>query len=350
MNDRNMHWDIPHMAEMLRLRKSTYNTTILVLGSRAGGMSRSKKLYETLQIFGESGFNDLSLTKQFGECYHLLTRKNRPGFSETDIDTILTETLRDVNILDADIYLAQLVKAGVFDIILTTNIDDTLETALRSIGMREIHEFEVINLYAGIKKDFLSFKKNVICHIVKIFGQIATRDYTIRRSGYLSQNMAIRETLEGFLAKDIIVVGLDPIWDEEIYQAFRPKGDSFWLISEEALSEDSTLFHIGEARNTRYFVGLSARYEHFVPSLYSHFMKESPSNLVEDTTLHQQKKLNSDQDTHLAQLESPTVIQPHPLSPEKSLEIFLSYVPKDEALLDLLIEHMATLKREDIIH
>jgi hypothetical protein len=350
MDDGCSSQDIAHIVDILRVRKNNLNSTILILGSRAGGLFRSKKLYETLKLFGEPSFNNLPPIRQFGECYRLLTRKNLPGFSKTDIDSILTEALRDVDIIDADIYLAQLVKARVFDIILTTNMDDTLETALRAVGMREIHDFEVLNLYAGVEKGHFSFKKNVPCHVVKIFGQLTTQKYIMRRSGYLSQYRQIRELLEEFLVRDCLVIALDPQWDAEIYQTFLIQGNPFWFVNEEALDIDTSFYHIVEARNARQFVGPSAHYSHFVSSLYFSFMKDLQPDQIKDSAHHQQKEADSDQNARLTIVESPTDIPLHSVLPKTNLDIFLSYAPRDEPLVASLIEHLTALKREKIIH
>jgi hypothetical protein len=350
MDGKNPPWDIPDMAGILQLRKSLHRGTTLVLGSRAGGLFRSEKLYATLKFFDNTGFGNLPPLKQFGECYHLLTHKNLPGFSQADIDSLLAEALRNVVVSDPDIYLARLVQNGLFDVIITTNIDYTVEEALRSVGMRERYDFEVLNVYAGVKKDGIRIKENVPCHIVKVFGQLTTGEYIIRRSGYLSQYRQIRDLLEEFLTRDCLIMALDPQWDAEIYHAFLLRGNPFWFINNEALDATTSLYQIAETRKAKYFVGPSAHYAHFMPSLYFHFMNEPQPKQIEAPIHHPQKKAVSDQDAHPIPLESPADISSHPLSLENPLEIFLSCDYSDEALVNTLIEHMASLKREKIIH
>jgi hypothetical protein len=284
------HFTIPDMANMLKVRKELNQQTVLVLGSRTGGLFRSEKLYETLKLFGDPSFTSLPRSQQFGECHHLLTRRNRPGFSETDIDTILTEALRDIDITDADICLAELVKLGLFDIIITTSMDNTLEDALEFVGMQEMRSFEVFSLHTDIKREKLHFGRKVTSRLIKVFGTLKTREYLVKRSGYINQNTAIRTFLEDFLAKDIIVIGLDPIWDEEIYQVFKAKGGSFWLIGEETLSEDSTLFHIGEGRGLRHFSGEEVGYQYFTRKLHEQFF-DTETITADASVLRELRKL-----------------------------------------------------------
>jgi hypothetical protein len=280
------HFDMTDMVKTLKMRRGNNHHTVLVLGSRTGRLFRSEKLYETLKLFGDPSFSDLPRIKQFGECYHLLTRKKLPGFSANDIDDILTEALRDLDIADADICLAEFVRLGLFDIIITTNMDDTIEDALGFVGMKEMHDFEVFSLHTGIGKEKLRFEKKVTCRLIKVFGSLTTREYVIKRSGHLSHNADIRELLAEFLAQDILVVGLDPIWDKEIYQIFRPDGGSFWLISEEPLSEDSALFHLAETRNLKCFSGEEGNYQYFMQRLYELFFGTMPVPVLPNYPIH----------------------------------------------------------------
>jgi hypothetical protein len=268
--------DIPHLVKALNLRKGNHST-VLLIGSRAGGLFRSKQLYETLKQFGEPSFHDLPRIQQFAQCYHLLTRKTDPGFGLTDIDSILTSALKDVDITDADICLAELVKIGLFDIIITTNVDNILEDSLEYVGLKEMHHFEVFSLRAHARRDQLRFEKRGSCRIVKVFGQLTAREYTIRRSGYLHQNLEIKQRLEELLTRDIIAIGMDPVWDAELYLAFQAPGDSFWFINEENLNEDSHLSHVGEVRNYKHLTGEAYNYEYFIQILYEAFLKTLPA-------------------------------------------------------------------------
>src|SRR5579859_2544487 len=132
MPEKNAHWNVSHMAETLRWRRNQGRYTVLILGSRAGGLFRSEKLYETLKQFGNPSFSSLPRIKQFGECYHILTRrKNMLNFSTTEINTILRDASKEIDITGADICLAELVKSGLFGIIVTTSMDNILEESLK---------------------------------------------------------------------------------------------------------------------------------------------------------------------------------------------------------------------------
>src|SRR5207249_1828250 len=107
--------------------------TVLILGARAGGFFRSQNFYNTMKVFGNPSFSQLPRVKQFSECYKLLTASNL--FTSDGIDTILIASLNDVNIIDADVCLAKLVKLRAFDVIVSTNVDNLVEQVLEKEGM-----------------------------------------------------------------------------------------------------------------------------------------------------------------------------------------------------------------------
>jgi len=274
-------FDILYMAQHLRMRQESNHKTILVLGSRTGSLFRSSYLYETLKQFADPSFQSLSQIEQFAQCYHVLNRKKdrreAAYFSAGDIDAILSQSMREVELLDTDICLAELAKLGLFDIIVTTNIDNLVENSFEYIGMKELQDFEVLSMSNGALKRQFSFKRHVPLQIVKVFGQVTAREYTLRRGGYLQQNQKIRAFLEDKLAKDVVVLGLDPVWDAELYHAFPAEGDSLWFINEEAPDENSPFAQISEARSAAYFVRPEGNYEYFVQELYEALLRQMPA-------------------------------------------------------------------------
>lgn len=273
-------FDILYMAQHLRTRLENRHGTILVLGSRAGSLFRSTYLYETLKQYADPSFQDLPQIKQFAQCYHLLNRKKdrqeSAYFSAGDIDAILSRSMREVELLDADICLAELAKRGLFDIIVTTNMDNLLESSFEYIGMKELQDFEIFSMRDGARERQFRLKRQVPCQIVKVFGQVTAREYTVRRGGFLQHNQEVRAFLEEKLASDVLIMGLDPVWDAELYQAFPAEGGSLWFINEDVPDESSPFAQKGEVRTAAYFVGVKGNYEYFVQELYEAFLRKMP--------------------------------------------------------------------------
>lgn len=353
MPEEHAHLNVSHMAKILGLRRQQGRDTVLVLGSRAGGLYRNREFYETLKLFGDPSFSSLPRIKQFGQCYRILTRRKNV-FDLSDIDGILTHALKELDITDADIRLAELVKSGLFGIIVTTNIDTILEESLKSLKMQEMHDFEVFRLYDGANRNQFHFEKNIPCKIIKVFGELHTQ-YSARRGGYLNRNPSIKAMLEDFLEQDVMIIGLDPVWDEEIHQAFRLQGKSFWFINEEEPEEYTLLSQIEDARNARYFLGPSADYTHFTRLLYSTITRQTQLASQESETASLQQQSEGGLDPSNAADKSATALQltdPSYLSrlSRRTLEIFISYDTRDDSLLNELLLHVASLKYEKIIH
>jgi hypothetical protein len=373
------------IIKILKARKQSNQHTVLVLGSRASTLFSSQELYETLKLFGNPSFGVLPQTAKFGECYQLL----KHNFNDADIDILLNQSLKNTDITDADICLAELVQAGIFDSILTACVDNTLEQALEYVGLRESHDFEVINLYNNIAQEKPDVNNFVRSHIIKVFGDLTSKEYTVRRSEYLAQNPHVKQYLEQMLDADLMMIGIDPLWDAELYRAVpTPYRGSLWYINEEKTNDLSFPCTLQGPGEIKYLLGNMYNYRQFVPNLYNHYLGEMSDALLTSMRngrgnnviilrelrklTHEMRRLSqsindyteanversrsnntilhSDQDDRTKMRSnygqqkqgSDTIPQP--------LEVFISYVARDEALLNDLLDHLSALKRANIIH
>ena len=252
--------DIDELAKLLKLRKATEHPTVLLLGSRAGELFRSKHLYENLQNFSHRDFSKLSRAEWFSECYSILTRNQ---FSETDIHGILRTALRDLTVTKADACLAEMVKQGHFDEIISTNIDDVLEQSFLTVEMKEHRDFEVTIPVRETLRD-----KSLPHRIVKVYGDFGSQRYTIKeRLLHLERHPEIKSALQRLLARDIVVVGIDPIWDEGIIAAIPAASGSIFFVNEEELEKHSISYSISKERKAHYIRG---SYDYFMRELYNY--------------------------------------------------------------------------------
>jgi len=255
-------FDMNEMARLLKMRKMNNHHTVLLLGARAGGLFRSEHFYDSLQQFSNRDFNELSLSERFGECYSILTKNL---FSETDIHSILRTSLQKLTVAESDAYLVELVKQGYFDEIISTNIDGMLEDAFKQAEMKEEHEFEVF--IAG--RDAPQYEKSLLFRITKAFGDFSSRVYTIRgRLSHLDSNQELKGFIQHLLAKDLLVVGIDPVWDEGILRAIPEKAGIMWFVSEEDLNQRSLISSLLGVRQNKCIVGREGKYENFVGMLH----------------------------------------------------------------------------------
>src|ERR1700730_2985786 len=113
----------------LKFRQVGKNSTVLILGSRAGSFFRNQRFFETFCEFGDPSFGSLTRIEQFGKIYQIL---NQGIFTANDIDALLHEFAGEFN--QADLYLAELVRLGVFQTIISTNVDNAFERALERVA------------------------------------------------------------------------------------------------------------------------------------------------------------------------------------------------------------------------
>ena len=267
--------DVLELATQLKFRKKHNQRTVLFLGARAGGLFRSQQFYDTVRQFSKQNFAELSRFEQFSECYQVLQEER---FSERDCFSILSVSLRDVATNDADVCLAALVKDGVFDVVISTNIDDLAERAFTQVGMRELEDFQVLIPRRGTDLDIIHYQKNVACWLVKAFGDLPSHSYNIvKRHTHLvdDEYPELKKFLEEILSGDILVIGLDPFWDAGILSAFPTRGGSYWFVNEQELTDHPLVAHTWWGRNVKYIASTEGSYESFLKALHWYLSKGS---------------------------------------------------------------------------
>jgi hypothetical protein len=259
---------IREMANLLEVRKDSHHPTVLLLGARAGRLFRSTRFYDNLQLFSNRNFQELPLITKFQECYAILTSDK---FSETDIHSILQRSLKDIGVIDADMGLASLIKHEYFDEVISTNIDDTLEDALLQTEMKEGQDFEVISIGRHPPQD----EKSCLCRITKVYGELVSRDYTVKKRASHLDNAESRNFLQSLLKKDLLIVGMDLAWDKDILRVIPVNtSGSIWFACEEEeqdiVEKLSFLSDILRARSATHISGTEGNYEYFMRKLHEY--------------------------------------------------------------------------------
>lgn len=276
----NKDFAIADIIKHLKFRRDAGTPTALVLGARTGGLYRSDYLYDTLMQFSNRDFKLLSKSAQFAECYRTLIRQ----FSAGEINSILKNGLKDIRMSDADIYLASLIQLGLFDLVVTTNIDTLLEKALEHVGMKEMYDFAIYSAPGEEGKEkAIPTMSRIPCQVIKVFGQLSNDDYTIDRANYWSKRPLFEKQLKTILSRDIMAIGLDPCWDAEFYRVFPLQGErSFWFINEDMPEADNAAMDaLRWNSNTSYLVGEEeGNYNYCIYTLYREFIGSLPVTLV----------------------------------------------------------------------
>jgi len=259
---------------------------VLFLGARAGSLFHSQTFYETLKGYSTSNFDIRSRVEQFAECYKVLQRGR---FSEKEIDTVLTNSLRYTSVAEAHTCVAELIKEGVFDIIISTNIDNHLEDALKELGMKEQYDFGVFlpDPEHESFQEFLFSEPRQSCKIIKVFGDLSSRVYNISKRDFcLDTILGMKKNLEHILARDVLVIGFDPVWDAEMLRVFPVEKNSLWLASEEEVSVRNPFLSLARhGRQIKHIMGKAGGFEQFFKALYWQLYERMPISyqLVRDT-------------------------------------------------------------------
>lgn len=278
MSDEPTRVNVLELARLLEARKIDGHATVLLLGAKAGGLYRSRAFVEAMRGFSSRDFTHLTPQEQLTESYQVLNQL-QPG--EYELDTSLRDFLREVKITEADICLAELIKQEVFNTIISTNIDDLLEYSLNVVEMKEPDDFGVVLP----EQDFVAANnqsdREAPCQIIKAFGDLESSKYrVVQRETYFNRNWRMRNLLRDMVEKDIIIVGLDPVWDGEILRLFSPEAMSnLWFVNEESLVDHPLVaWVVSQRQDVKYVVGKEGLYEAFFKTLHWHLTKRMPIN------------------------------------------------------------------------
>jgi hypothetical protein len=299
------------MARMLKSRKDIGGpATVLFLGSRTGRLFRLPFLADLLKGWGDRDFSNMTRVGQFRECYRILERIFKNQNLDREIHFILRKALEleKIQVEVADLCIAELMKAQIFDYIVTTNIGNELEHAFRQSAMQDPRDFEIVipgpnESIAGKMKKGRGFK------ILKASGDVAAERYSIceynigSQEIYLKKYPELNTSLGQVKGEAMLMVGFDDKWDGHILHAIFPhENGSLWYVNEEPTSEDSLLFNYLDTYQAERLEDTTGRYEFFftnlclstlgfVPSIPANPRKEHPRPSTQHDLLEEMHRL-----------------------------------------------------------
>jgi hypothetical protein len=243
--------DVTKIAEWLDFRKGTKSKDrqiVFFLGSRMGIFFKNTNFYSQIQTRSVRTFDALDEREKFYECYRVLSR-----LEPMDRYTILTTSLmeRPKNVLQYH-YLARLVKEDYVDAIITTNIDTSLEEALKREEVQESRDYHLL-VYGGHSASEIFHLPDSGCILLKIFGDLRQREYRTAGNEFdLREDKNLRRQLEHLLAQDILVIGYDREWDFPLEWAFSTTGKDFMYMNEDPPTAELLLTRALKKRNGMY--------------------------------------------------------------------------------------------------
>ncbi len=351
---------ITDIAKWLEQKQDIGQSVTLFTGARTGGLFRGPTLYSTAQRFSPRTFNTMSRIEQFGECCHVLHREN---FSKSDIDRILIESLQGLEISEIDVYLSELIKSGIFDTIISTNIDGLLTRGLIKVGMKETQDFQMFIPQKGFIEDIFETCLKIPCLLVKVFGDLEAGEYDlIRNDFYLDTHEKLKTFLTSVLQNNVLMLGYDPFWDRAIDTVIPQEGRELWYVNEGQV--ESSILQVLHKRRGRYLIGGEGNYDHFIRTLHWYLMGEKSAH--NSFGRQQQTSSFASINPPFLSLQQPSeqpqaTLQPplnskHDHPPTLSLQekeqrrkVFIVYSQKDKTHFKQLKTQLARYEREKLL-
>jgi hypothetical protein len=279
------HAEAANIAEIVNFLEDRKNKTpkvALILGSRTGALFRSEYLYEELQFYSTRAFTDMTQWERFSECYNVL-QKSDEQMSKGELVKILKHALSNIDFSKADTSLAELIKLNIFKIIISANSDDLLYDALVSVSMKEGRDFIDHSLSSHLIQDELieevaHSNKPDACKIVRISDEPKKLIYNLNQPAVQEANgRFVTRLLERLRIKEVVAIGLDPLWDSALISMLPAKSKTVWFVNEDPTVMWQFLLK-NQVEQCRHIIGENGSYEQFLIALYWSINKGIPKH------------------------------------------------------------------------
>jgi hypothetical protein len=241
--------------------------TALILGSRAGALSRSYNLADKLAFYGKS-VHFLTDRERFSDCYSLLKLASKREV-RNDLVSLLNEQIENVGFSIIEDYLATLVEKGIFKMIISFNPDNMLSDAFAALELEKkgvVIEFDPDRYTVD---DIRQPPKRDACKVLKLFNEIDAFVDSLDKPQVQEKNSRfVKNVLERLWIKQVIVVGIDLSWDEIILSALPPKLEAIWFIHEDEKVKEKFHAQYEGVQHFGFITGLQGEYANFLQALY----------------------------------------------------------------------------------
>jgi hypothetical protein len=222
------------LANLMRVRKENAESPyVLILGAGAsltsGASSFGKVIESVVNDYSVKDPNAMSWDDKVAEFYDILD-----GFSESERYTIIKKHIEGQRPSAGYHCLAQLARAGYFDVIFSTNYDTFVEDAFADAGLRS-RDFTVLingqDTEEGIIKA-LNYPQPRI-KLVKLHGDLGARIFAFTPEEIFQFGEKIESVLTNYLSQDVIING-HGMRDDDINRCLREKGGALWYVNPSA--------------------------------------------------------------------------------------------------------------------
>jgi len=168
------------------------------------------------------------------------------GLSAAERRALLAGPLEGLKLTTGYDCLAQLVQAGYFDLVLTLNVDDTLDESLRILSTRE-YQILAHGQVLGMEIAAALGRTQPRVKVVKLRGDINAYKLPLTPEGQFEFPEELEEAVERLLSQDTILVG-DISSDTDIQRCIRQGEGALWVVVPEEPQAGSFLYNAKRAR------------------------------------------------------------------------------------------------------
>src|SRR5439155_23788462 len=239
--------DITELAELLEDRKNNEQKIALILGSRTGALFRSQSFAEEMIHYSTStsSFVGMNERERFNECYSLL-QVAKKQIDRKDLEIFLNQKMRKIDFSVADDCLAELVEQKNFRVILSSNVDDLLYNAFAALGLKENHDFVNFDLgrlpVADTVNEILFHEKISACKMINFYADVDAFVHSLDKQQMQEEiSQCVKNLLERMRIKEVLLIGIDLVWDSMVLFALPPRIKTVWFVNEDEHVKDE--FH-----------------------------------------------------------------------------------------------------------
>ncbi|MEA3345557.1 MAG: SIR2 family protein, partial [Chloroflexota bacterium] len=257
------------LAKLMRLkRESGERPYVLVLGAGASlsaGCSSGWEIVEdTVTQLSAGDVAALSWEEKLAKFYDLLD-----NLSETERYLVLKGHLEGKAPSVGYRCLAELVKEGYFDVILSTNLDVFVEDALSDVGLRA-EDFKVLINGEEDERQIrraLDYPEPRV-KILKLHGDLPARIFAFTPDEVFEFGEKLESLLEEQLSEDIIIVG-HSMRDDDLNRCIRREGGSIWYVNPVSPKPTQFIWRAMQVRTSNATTGELGKFDNFFQALYN---------------------------------------------------------------------------------
>ncbi len=252
---------IQFLAGLMQSRRENEESPyVLVLGSGPAVSMGSSSMQEV--VYNVAGTRDL-------DKFH----KTLDGLSGTERYLLLKKYFDSIEPSDGYRRLAELVKKGYFNVILSTNLDPFVEEALAAEKVKSV-EVIVCGNRRGIETVDIPQDSASPVRVVKLHGDVETRAFAFTPSEITVFGSDSEPLLRAYLAQDVIIIGHGSR-DYDINRAISREGGAIWYVGQSPPATDDSVYQAMRARKTQdnMITGEFGWFDHFFEALYEELMR-----------------------------------------------------------------------------